>query len=173
MAPRLAMAARGGGMEPVVSPDGRRVYYAKQPPEQGTWGCLLFREKCGQGLWPDTGAGVPNSPVLASRESCRVIRRVLAGEHRCEMLANPNPESHACLTYVPDALGAFDVDGNPLDHRVAPSVPDAPIDPPVDVHVHFSGPSVASIAPGHRGLFDDPVARQTGVYLWTVGATAS
>jgi Tol biopolymer transport system component len=28
---------RGGGMEPVVSPDGRRVYYAKQPPEQGIW----------------------------------------------------------------------------------------------------------------------------------------
>jgi len=31
------MAARGGGIEPVVSPDGRRVYYAKQPPKQGIW----------------------------------------------------------------------------------------------------------------------------------------
>jgi Tol biopolymer transport system component/DNA-binding winged helix-turn-helix (wHTH) protein len=28
---------RGGGIEPVVSPDGRRVYYAKPPPEQGIW----------------------------------------------------------------------------------------------------------------------------------------
>jgi Tol biopolymer transport system component/DNA-binding winged helix-turn-helix (wHTH) protein len=28
---------RGGGIEPVVSPDGRHVYYAKQPPEQGIW----------------------------------------------------------------------------------------------------------------------------------------
>ncbi len=24
-------------MEPVVSPDGRRIYYAKPPPEQGIW----------------------------------------------------------------------------------------------------------------------------------------
>lgn len=57
--------------------------------------------------------------------------------------------------------------GNPLNWG-GDSTIQSPMGPRTDVKVHFSGPFVATAESGSRCLFTDPIARQTGVYLWTV-----
>jgi hypothetical protein len=58
--------------------------------------------------------------------------------------------------------------GNPVAYGVPSTVSETPQGPPIDVLVQFRGSFVAGSHPAHRCLFNDPIARQTGVYLWTV-----
>ena len=61
---------RNGGLDPIVSPDGRHLYYAKNPPEQGIWevpfegGHEVKIVERGRSLWfdvADTGIFIMNA----------------------------------------------------------------------------------------------------------------
>jgi len=58
--------------------------------------------------------------------------------------------------------------GNKLDDGVSLLNESASSQPPADLPVRFAGPFMAGIEPNSRCLFEDPLARETGVYLWTV-----